>query len=152
MVLYGSFPFFLTGTNPHPSFNDNAAPKINPRDSIETILSIFLSLYFFAIWLSADLKPFGFLRSGVMSLKIIPAFGKSGTSLISFLRFIFISPFYRGAKQEISAEPQFATYFFQEQIAERVANERLKEICLRATFTFRRFLKIAVSLRRFLFF
>ncbi len=40
----GSFPGFLMGTNPQLSRYASGAPKINPRDSIPTTLSIFLSL------------------------------------------------------------------------------------------------------------
>src|SRR5690606_40387232 len=76
----GSFPGFLNGTKAAPKFCATGAPRINPRLSIA------------ATWVtecaekcapiaSVTLANIGGVeRTGVMSLKMIPGTGKSGTS------------------------------------------------------------------------
>lgn len=79
-VFQGSLPFFLTGVNPAPSASATGAPKINPRASMATTLSIFLSR---AVSVSKSMERWSRAWSpsmGVMSLKTIPGSGKSWTS------------------------------------------------------------------------
>ncbi len=62
------------------------APKMNPRDSMLTTLVIPAPAYGAAISSAARPNSLASSRMGVMSLKPIPGFGKSGTSRIARFR------------------------------------------------------------------
>lgn len=71
-----------TGTNEAPRASATGAPKMNPRASIPQTTST-PSGAVAAIASTTPWNAFGFARIGVMSLKVTPAFGKSGTSWMS---------------------------------------------------------------------
>src|SRR5215472_6375946 len=78
-VLYGSLPRLRIGTNPTPSSYATADPKTKPRASIPTILSISLPRQRSKNRSIDARNKLGSLNTGVMSLNVMPFFGKSGT-------------------------------------------------------------------------
>src|SRR5512138_2046148 len=80
MTSHGSFPGLRTIANPAPIAYASGAAKMKPRDSMPTTLSIRSSFQratkVSITWRKSVRSP----RTGVMSLKTIPFFGKSGTS------------------------------------------------------------------------
>ncbi len=75
----GSLPGLRTGTKLALSRADSAPPKMNPRDSTPTTTSMCSPTKRWARRSSVMWSARGSARSGVMSLKRIPGFGKSGT-------------------------------------------------------------------------
>src|SRR5919204_4873064 len=82
-VLYGSFPSLRTGDKPIFSRSARAAPKTNPRDSMATMRSKPRPRSRSSMSSSTVCNAFGSPSTGVMSLKRMPGWGKSGTSRIS---------------------------------------------------------------------
>ena len=79
-VSPGSLPGLRAGTNPAPISRASAAPRMNPRASAATTKSIERGDAHSANATTAASSAAGSSSSGVMSLKTIPGFGKSGMS------------------------------------------------------------------------
>src|SRR5436190_408483 len=68
------------GTNPMPALSATAAAKMNPRDSGAATISAACARANSAIESITSANALGSRRSGVMSRKTMPGFGKLGTS------------------------------------------------------------------------
>ncbi len=84
-MFQGSLPFFLTGMNPTLSARATGVPKMKPRASIPTTLSIFSSATVLVRRLIECWSKSGSERIGLISLKMIPSEGKSLISRIADL-------------------------------------------------------------------
>ena len=78
--VHGSFPGLRIGMNPVLSARATQLPKMNPRDSIPATLVMLLVRNGSTRASMVFCRARADFRSGVMSLKMIPGFGKSGTS------------------------------------------------------------------------
>ena len=76
----GSFPGLRAGTKPSPIFCAIAEPKMKPRDSRPSTWVGCMAATGSTIRSTAVAKAAESLSRGLMSLKLIPGFGKSGTS------------------------------------------------------------------------
>ena len=83
MAFHGSLPGLRMGTKPAPSSIAAAVPKMNPRLSAPHTTSTRASRKGSTSRCTACDSPCRSASSGVMSLKMIPFLGKSGTSRIS---------------------------------------------------------------------
>src|SRR5229473_5096109 len=81
-VLYGSLPSLRTGEKPIFMRSASAAPKMNPRDSMATMRSNPRPRSRSSSASSTAWNACLSARTGVMSLKRMPGWGKSGTSRI----------------------------------------------------------------------
>lgn len=87
----GSFHFFLTGTNHIQSLSARTAPTINHLDSIPTIASTSIHSYLSCRISVTYWNHSASLSRVVMSLNMMPSFGRFGTVLILDFIFSFFS-------------------------------------------------------------
>ncbi len=86
MVSAGSLPGFRRGTKPAPNSLATGAARVNPLASIPTTLVMPAPRWGPARAMISSANVSGWARTGVMSLKITPGSGKSGTSRTSEAR------------------------------------------------------------------